>query len=102
MRIMCQRHGFQIQELAVMPDHIHLLVGVPPSVSLSKALQFIKGGSSHEFLHLHPEFRLRYRKGHLFGPGKFCRSVGSVDLDTTKEYVRRQKEQMTLESFLKK
>ena len=102
LRILCQRHGFQIQELAVMPDHIHLLVCVPPSVSLSKALQLIKGGSSHEFFHLHPEFRLRFRKGHLFGPGKFCRSVGSVDLETTTEYVKKQKEQTTLNSFQKK
>jgi len=102
LHILCKRHGFQILELAVMPDHIHLVVAVPPTVSLSRALQLIKGGSSFQFFQLHPEFRMRYPKGHLFGPGKFCRSVGNVDLETTQEYVKKQKEQMTLISFLKK
>lgn len=83
-----------------MPDHVHMVVAVPPSISLSKALQLLKGGSSYEFFHLHPEFRLRYPKGHLLSPGKFCRSIGDVDLETTKNYVREQAGQSTLQNFL--
>lgn len=99
LRILAKRYGFEIVELAVMPDHVHIVVMAPPSFSVSKILQILKGGSSYEFFHLHPEFRLRYPKGHLFSPGKFCRSVGSVDLKATTEYVRNQTKQTTLQIF---
>ena len=80
----------QIEELAVMPDHVHIVVHVKPSVSLAYATQLLKGRSSYEFFKKHPNMRLRYRKGHMWSKGKFYRSVGSVDLQTTKQYVRNQ------------
>jgi putative transposase len=99
LRIIAQRHHFEVLELDVMSDHVYMVVAVPPSISLSKALQLLKGGSSYEFFHLHPEFRLRYKTGHLLSPGKFCRSVGDVDLETTKNYVKEQAGQSTLQDF---
>ena len=80
----------RIEELAVMPDHVHIVVQVKPSMSLGKATQLLKGRSSFEIFRLHPNLRLRYRKGHYWSPGKFYRSVGSVDLETTKNYVKEQ------------
>ncbi len=38
-----------------------------------------------------PSYRLRYRKGHFWSPGKFVRTVGSVDLETTNRYVAQQR-----------
>ena len=99
LQLVARRHGMTIIQMAVMPDHVHVVISVPPSMSVSKALQLLKGGSSYDFFHLHPEFRLRYMKGHLLSEGKFCRSVGDVDLEATKEYVRKQAEQATLGSF---
>ena len=99
LRIIARRWHFEILELAIMPDHVHIVVSVPPSISASKALQILKGGSSYEFFHLHPIFRLRYPKGHLLSAGKFCRTVGNVDLETTRDYVRSQAQQLTLLSF---
>jgi len=83
-------HDMLIEELAVMPDHVHIVVHVQPSVSLAYATQLLKGRSSYEFFKKHPNLRLRYRKGHMWSRGKFYRSVGSVDLETTKQYVRNQ------------
>ncbi len=100
LRLVARRHGMEIIEAAVMPDHVHVVVSAPPTISPSKALQLLKGGSSFDFFHLHPIFRLRYPKGHLLAPGKFCRSVGDVDLETTKNYVRNQVQQATLGDFL--
>ena len=85
-----REHDMQIEELAVMPDHVHIVVHVKPNISLAKATQLLKGRSSYEFFKKHPNMRLRYRKGHLWSRGKFYRSVGSVDLETTKQYVRNQ------------
>lgn len=99
LKIVARRHGIRIMEMAVMPEHIHLLVSVPPSMSASKVLNLLKGGSSHDFFQLHPEFRLRYKRGHLLSAGKFCRTVGDVDFETTKNYVRDQVKQSKLVRF---
>ncbi len=99
LKAAAQRHGMQVLEHAVMPDHVHVAVKVPASVSPSKALFLLKGASSHDFFQLHPNFRLLYRKGHLLSAGKFCRSVGDVDLPTTIKYIEEQKKQAKLTEF---
>ena len=101
LKKIAQEKDMQIEELAVMPDHVHVVVHVAPSISLAKATQLLKGKSSYEFFRMHPNMRLRYRKGHFWSKGKFYRSVGSVDLETTKEYVRNQWDihQKTLSAF---
>ena len=85
-------YGMRVEELAVMPDHIHIVVRVKPSMSLSKATQLLKGRSSYEFFRKHPNMRLRYRKGHLWAPSSCYLTTGSVDLERTREYVRNQQD----------
>jgi len=87
VRSAAQRHGLEVLELSVMPDHVHAVVGVPFSMSASNAL-LLKGTSSHALFELEPKFRLRYPNGHFWSRGSFCRSVGSADLETVKRYVR--------------
>ena len=41
------RHGIKILELSGMPDHVHAVVAIPLAMSVSKALQLLKGGSSY-------------------------------------------------------
>ena len=90
-----KRHNIIITELSVMPDHIHTVVGIPPTMSVSKALQLLKGGSSRELFKRKPHLRCRYHKGHFWSPGKFYRSVGDADMDTVLQYVRNQRLQQT-------
>jgi REP element-mobilizing transposase RayT len=45
-------------ELSVMPDHIHLIASLPPTLSVSKAFNLLKGVSSHELFRSQPKFRL--------------------------------------------
>jgi len=90
-----KRHKIEITELSVMPDHIHTVVGIPPTMSVSKALQLLKGTSSRELFKRKPNFRKRYPKGHLWSPGKFYRSVGDTDAETAIQYVRDQRLEQT-------
>ena len=90
LRRIAEKHDMKIEELAVMTDHVHIVMHVKPGVSLSKATQLLKGGSSYEYFKKHPNLRNRYRKGHMWSRGKFYRSVGTIDLQTTKQYVRNQ------------
>ena len=90
LKKIAKEKGMRIEELAVMSDHVHVVVHVKPSMSLGKATQLLKGRSSFEMFRKHPNLRKRYWSGHYWSPGKFYRSVGSVDLKTTKTYVREQ------------
>ena len=90
-----QRHGIIIVEMAVMPDHIHLIADVPPTMSISQAFHLLKGASSHELFKRQPKFRLRYPRGHFWSPGKFYRTVGDADAETAINYVRKHKVHQT-------
>jgi len=92
-----RKYGIEIIELAVMPDHIHIVAQLPAEMSQSKAIQLLKGCSSHELFRTIPNFRLRYPKGNLWSKGNFKDSVGRVTVDNAVKYVREQ--QLSLESF---
>lgn len=95
-----KRHNIEIIEISVMSDHIHIVVRIPPTMSVSKALQLLKGASAHELFKKRTYFRCRYPKGHFWSPGKFYRSVGDADTETVINYVRDQRlEQKSLKDF---
>ena len=81
------RHGMRIIELEVMPDHVHCFVDLPPTMSVSRALQLLKGYSSYVLFKQYPWLRKYFRTGHLWSPGKFFRSVGSVTAEAIKKYI---------------
>ena len=95
-----ERHNILMIELSVMPDHIHTFVQLPPTMSVSKALQLLKGGSSYELFRRQPLFRHRYSRGNFWSPGKFYRSVGDTDTETVLQYVRNQRlQQASLDDY---
>ena len=100
LKEIAERHGIIIIEMAVMSDHIHLVVEIPPTMSISQAFHLLKGASSHELFKQKPKFRLRYPRGHFWSPGKFYRTVGDADAETTINYVKNHKiHQTTLTNF---
>jgi putative transposase len=100
LREVAEKNGIEIVELSVMPDHVHVIVSIPSTLNVSKAFNLLKGASSHELFESQPKFRLRYPRGELWSSGKFYRSVGEVDLETLRNYVRGQVPcQATFECF---
>jgi putative transposase len=91
LRGIAQRHGMQVIELTVASDHVHAVIKAKPSMSSSECLRLLKGASSHELFKQVPNYRLRYKRGHLWSGGNFMRTVGSVDLETTNRYVAQQR-----------
>jgi putative transposase len=75
--------------------NIHTVVGIPPTMNVSKALQLLKGASSREIFKRRPHFRIRFPEGHLWSPGKFYRSISDADAETVLQYVRDQRLQQT-------
>ena len=82
------RYGCRIYELHVAVDHIHLFVELPPTMSVSKALQLFKGYSSRMLMKKHPWLRKYFRKGHFWSPGKFFRSVGNTTTEAVQYYIK--------------
>jgi putative transposase len=85
-------HEIKIIELNVQPEHVHCVVGIKLSMSPTYALQILKGFSARLFFQFHERAKLRYPRGHLWSPGKFAASLGFIQLETAKSYVRNQHE----------
>ena len=85
-----RRHKITIRELFVMPEHIHVSVETPPSISQSKALQLLKGNLSYQPFRQQPKFKLRYPRRHFFSPGAYASSVGYNTVETVDDYIKNQ------------
>lgn len=71
-----------------MPDHVHLLVEVPPQVASSRLVQILKGRSSRL---LRTEFPHLARMRCLWSPSWFISTVGGAPLEVVRRYVENQK-----------
>jgi len=72
-------------------DHVHMLIGIPPNVSVSRAVQYLKGKSSHKLLHDYASLRKRYWGQHLWARGYWVATSGSVTDEAWKRYIAEQK-----------
>ena len=86
----CEANGIKIISGAVGKDHVHLLVDLPTSMSAAKAVQLIKGRTSHMLQDEFPQLKKRYWGQHLWARGYYYGSVGEVTEDTIKQYIENQ------------
>lgn len=83
-------YGYLVMEMAVLPDHVHLLLDVDPRVGVNVPIGKRKGFTSHE---LREEFPwLKKRLPTLWTRSKFISSVGAVTLAVVKQYLEEQKD----------
>ena len=75
---------------AINRDHVHLLVSIPPQVSVSRAVQFLKGNSSHRLLSEFTALRKRYWGQHLWARGYWVASSGNVTDEVWQKYIENQ------------
>jgi putative transposase len=71
-------------------DHVHMLVSIPPSMSVSRAVQYLKGRSSHKLLSEFGVLRKRYWGQHLWAGGHWVASSGNVTDEVWVEYIKSQ------------
>ncbi len=80
---------FEIIEMEVMPDHVHMLLEVDPQLGIHKAVKRIKGRTSHD---LREEFPwLKKRIPSLWTNSYFVSTVGGAPLSIVKQYIESQK-----------
>lgn len=78
-----------IIDMEVMPDHVHLLLDVDPTIGINKIISRIKGRTAHQLTREFPE--LRRKLPTLWTRSKFISTVGSMSLEVVKRYIQDQK-----------
>ena len=88
-----ERYDFEIVELAVMPDHVHLFVSAPPDIAPSKLIQTVKSLTAKSVFERFPGVKRYLWGGALWQRGYFVMSSGSNTTDEMiRHYIRSQKE----------
>lgn len=86
----CQQKGWQILELAIKPDHLHLFVRVFPTVSAAEVVKECKGITSRTLRKKHPDL---LKLPSMWTRSYFASTAGNVSAETIKRYVEAQKGQ---------
>ena len=81
---------WNIEELNMQPNHVHIVLQYSPDMAVSKMVQLFKGKSSRIIRKEFPELEEVYWGDSFWADGFFCEAVGTVDLDVIKAYVRDQ------------
>ena len=82
-----------IHELSIQPDHVHLMIQLPPTITISKAVMHLKGGTSKIIRQEFPELEEFLWGDSLWQDGYFAETNGKIDEKALREYIRRQWEQ---------
>ena len=89
LRLLCERKGIQIIEAECCPDHIHMLVEIPPKYSVSQIVGYLKGKSSLMIFDKHANLKYKYGNRHFWCRGYFVDTVGK-NKKRIEEYIRTQ------------
>ena len=86
---LCKWKGVEIIEGSMMPDHVHLLVSIPPKMSVSSFLGYLKGKSAMMIFDKHANLKYKFGNRHFWATGYFVSTVG-LNEATIAKYVREQ------------
>ena len=89
LRLLCERKHVEIIEAELCPDHIHMLVSIPPNLSISQFVGYLKGKSSLMIFDRHANLKYRYGNRHFWCRGYFVDTVGK-NKRIIAEYIRNQ------------
>ena len=89
IRMLCDRKGIEIIEAELCPDHIHMLISIPPKMSVSGALGYIKGKSTLLIFDRHADMKYKYGQRQFWCRGFYVDTVGK-NQKAIKEYIANQ------------
>ena len=92
LRELCERKGVEIIEAECCPDHIHMLVRIPPKYSVSEVMGFLKGKSSLMIFDRHANLKYKYGNRNFWCRGYYVDTVGK-NAKKIQEYIQHQLEE---------
>lgn len=104
LRKLCEQKGIEIIEAEACPDHIHMLLSIPPKISVSYAIGYLKGKSSLMIFDRHANLKYKYGNRHFWARGYYVDTVGR-NKEAIKKYIQNQlkedemADQMTIKEY---
>ncbi len=89
LRKLCNEKKVEIIEAEACADHIHMLVSIPPYLSISQFMGYIKSKSALMIFDRHANLKYKYGNRHFWATGYFVDTVGKNE-KIIKEYIRNQ------------
>ena len=89
IRMLCERKDIKIIEAELCPDHIHMLISVPPKVSIAEAIGYIKGKSTLLIFDKHADLKYKYGQRQFWCRGYYVDTVGK-NTKAIQEYIANQ------------
>ena len=105
LSMLCKRKGVKIIEAEICPDHVHMLVEIPPSISVSYFVGYLKGKSTLMIFERHANLKYKYGNRHFWCRGYYVDTVGK-NAKKIQEYIANQLQddleydQMTLKEYI--
>jgi putative transposase len=90
IREVCKAYDIQILQGHIRPDHVHLLLSVPPTLSPSRVMNVIKGRSSNRLMRNFRTLNRTFWGRHLWARGYFVTTSGNVTDDAIAKYIAQQ------------
>ena len=81
-----------IEEVHLMPDHVHMMISIPPKYAVSQVIGYFKGKSAIHLARVYGERKRNFVGQHFWARGFFVSTVGR-DEEVVREYIRRQEEE---------
>ena len=104
LRMLSEWKKIKIVEAEVCPDHIHMLIEIPPKISVSSFMGYLKGKSSLMIYEQFPELKYKYRNREFWFRGFYVDTAGK-NAKKIQEYIQQQYEkdkageQLTMQNF---
>ena len=89
LKMLCDWKGVEILEGHLMPDHIHMLVSIPPKISVSSFMGYLKGKSSLLMFDRHANLKYKYGNRKFWAEDYYVSTVG-LNEATIRKYIREQ------------
>ena len=89
LRKICEQKDVEIIEAQACPDHIHMLVAIPPSLSVAQFVGYLKGKSALMIFDRHANLKYKYGNRHFWCRGYYVDTVGR-NARAIEEYIKNQ------------
>ena len=90
MKEMSNTHDFDIEDIEVVDDHVHLMITFKPKYSIIEIVKKLKGGSARRWFIDYPEIKKELWRGHLWTNSYHAGTLGNVSKSYVKEYIENQ------------
>ena len=97
LKKLCEMKQVTLISGGVSKDHVHMYLAVPPKLSISEVMAYLKGKSALMIFDRHPEYKQKWGERHFWARGYYVATVGNVNEDTILQYIKDQEENDKLE-----